>query len=168
MHLSIYCFIFLVTPSYQKFQVTNSTVFHCPLCPPTSISWYSLIISALNILFLGIYTFLSLYIMPSTSFYFLSLSISTPTRFIFSTILTTSSSFTFDFLTFSNRSTPSTITSTCYQGTVNVLSGHPRWMFRKNSMEFFVGLQPYLYYYYSGCTLESHGHMSFPECSMVT
>jgi len=31
-----------------------------------------------------------------------------------------------------------------------------------------VGLQPYLYYYYSGCTLESHGHMSFPECSMVT
>ena len=55
-----------------------------------------------------------------------------------------------------------------YQGTVNVLSGHPRWMFRKNSMEFFVGLQPYLYYYYSGCTLESHGHMSFPECSMVT
>jgi len=41
-------------------------------------------------------------------------------------------------------------------------------MFRKNSMEFFVGLQPYLYYYYSGCTLEFHGHMSFPECSMVT
>ena len=31
-----------------------------------------------------------------------------------------------------------------------------------------VGLQPYLYYYYSGCTLESYGHMSFPECSMVT
>jgi len=56
----------------------------------------------------------------------------------------------------------------CYQGTVNVLSGHSRWMFRKNSMEFFVGLQPYLYYYYSGCTLESYGHMSFPECSMVT
>ena len=56
----------------------------------------------------------------------------------------------------------------CYRGTVNVLSGHSRWMFRKNSMEFFVGLQPYLYYYYSGCTLESHGHMSFPECSMVT
>ena len=56
----------------------------------------------------------------------------------------------------------------CYRGTVNVLSGHPRWMFRKNSMEFFVGLQPYLYYYYSGCTLESYGHMSFPECSMVT
>ena len=56
----------------------------------------------------------------------------------------------------------------CYQGTVNVLSGHPRWMFRKNSMEFFVGLQPYLYYYYSGCTLESYGHMSFLECSIVT
>ena len=56
----------------------------------------------------------------------------------------------------------------CYQGTVNVLSGHPRWMFRKNSIEFFIGLQPYLYYYYSGCTLKSHGHMSFLECSMVT
>ena len=56
----------------------------------------------------------------------------------------------------------------CYQGTVSVLSGHPRWIFRKNSMEFFVGLQPYLYYCYSGCTLGSHDHMSFPECSMVT
>ena len=55
--------------------------------------------------------------------------------------------------------------SSCYRGTVNVLSGHPRWMFRKNSMEFFVGLQPYLYYYYSGCTLESHGHVFLPECS---
>ena len=53
----------------------------------------------------------------------------------------------------------------CYRGTVSVLSGHPRWIFRKNSMEFFVGLQPYLYYYYSGCTLEFHGHVSLPECS---
>ena len=33
-------------------------------------------------------------------------------------------------------------------------------MFKKNSIEFFIGLQPYLYYYYSGCTLESHGYMS--------
>ena len=56
----------------------------------------------------------------------------------------------------------------CYQWTVNVLSDHPRWMFKKNSMEFFAGLQPYLYYYYSGCTLESHDHMFFPECSMIT
>ena len=32
-------------------------------------------------------------------------------------------------------------------------------------MEFFVGLQPYLYYYYSGCTLESYGHVFLPECS---
>ena len=47
----------------------------------------------------------------------------------------------------------------CYQWTVNVLSNYPRWMFKKNLMEFFVGLQPYLYYYYSGCTLESHDHM---------
>ena len=41
-------------------------------------------------------------------------------------------------------------------------------MFKKNSIEFFVRLQPYLYYYYSGCTLESHNHMSFPKCSMTT
>ena len=56
----------------------------------------------------------------------------------------------------------------CYQWTVNVLSDHPRWIFKKNSIEFFIGLQPYLYYYYSGCTLESHNHMFFPECSMIT
>ena len=48
------------------------------------------------------------------------------------------------------------------------LSDHPRWMFEKNSMEFFVGLQPYLYYCYSGYTLKSHDHLLFPECSMVT
>ena len=48
------------------------------------------------------------------------------------------------------------------------LSDHPRWMFKKNSMEFFVGLQSYLYYCYSGCTLKSHDHLLFPECSMVT
>ena len=56
----------------------------------------------------------------------------------------------------------------CYQWTVNVLSNHPRWMFKKNSIEFLIGLQPYLYYVYSGCTLESHNHMFFPECSMIT
>ena len=48
------------------------------------------------------------------------------------------------------------------------LSDHPRWIFKKNSMEFFVGLQSYLYYCYSGCTLKSHDHLLFPECSMVT
>ena len=41
-------------------------------------------------------------------------------------------------------------------------------MFKKNSMEFFTGLQLYLYYYYSGCTLKSYDHMFFPECSMIT
>ena len=41
----------------------------------------------------------------------------------------------------------------------------PRWLFRKNLMGFFIGLQSYLYYNYSGCTLQSHNHMSFPECS---
>ena len=56
----------------------------------------------------------------------------------------------------------------CYQGTVNVLSSHPRWMFRKNLMEFSLDCSPTYTYYYSGCTLESHGHMSFPECSVVT
>ena len=48
------------------------------------------------------------------------------------------------------------------------LSDHPRWIFKKNLMEFFVGLQSYLYYCYSGCTLKSHDHLLFPECSMVT
>jgi len=43
----------------------------------------------------------------------------------------------------------------CYQETVSVLSDHPRWMFKKNSMEFFVGLDYYLYYFYSGCTATS-------------
>ena len=41
------------------------------------------------------------------------------------------------------------------------LSDHPRWMFKKNSIEFFVGLQSYLYYCYSGCTLKSHDHLLF-------
>ena len=41
------------------------------------------------------------------------------------------------------------------------LSDHPRWMFRKNSMEFFVGLDYYLYYFTSGCILKSRGHKSF-------
>jgi len=34
---SIYCFTSFVTPGHQKFLVTNSTVFYCPLCPPTGI-----------------------------------------------------------------------------------------------------------------------------------
>ena len=47
-----------------------------------------------------------------TSLHSLSLNILTPARFISSTALTTLSSFTFDYFTFSNRSTPSTIVST--------------------------------------------------------
>ena len=35
-----------------------------------------------------------------------------------------------------------TVKTLCYQGTVNVLSGHPRWMFRKNSMEFLLDCSP--------------------------
>jgi len=38
---------------------------------------------------------------------------------------------------------------------MNVLSDHPRWMFKKNSIEFFLGLDYYLYYFYSGCTATS-------------
>jgi len=34
----------------------------------------------------------------------------------------------------------------CYQRAVIALSDHSRWMFRKNSMEFFVALGYYLYY----------------------
>jgi len=37
-HPSIYCITSFVTPGYQKFLVTNSIIFHCPLCSPTSIS----------------------------------------------------------------------------------------------------------------------------------
>ena len=112
MHSSTYHFTSLVTPSHQKFWVTNSTVFYCPLCPPTGVSWCSLIISALSMSSLGTYTFSSLYIILSSFLYSSSLSIFTLACFISSTALTTSLSFTFDFLTFSNRSTPSTIIST--------------------------------------------------------
>jgi len=48
----------------------------------------------------------------------------------------------------------------CYQRTVIVLSDHPRWIFRKNSMEFFVELLNYTTFT-SGCTLLVHDHMSF-------
>jgi len=75
-YLSTYHFTSFITPSYQKFLVTNSTVFYCSLCPPTSISWYNLTISALNLLSFGTYTFSSLYITPSTSLYFSLLTIS--------------------------------------------------------------------------------------------
>jgi len=107
LYPSTYCFTFFITPGHQKFLVTNFTVFHCPLCPSTGILWYNLIISALNFLFLDIYT---LYIIPLISLYSLSLSIFTSAYFIFSTTLITSLSFTLDCFTFSNKSTPSMIT----------------------------------------------------------
>ena len=40
---------------------------------------------------------------------------------------------------------------------MNTPNDHPRWMFKKNSMEFFIGLSYYLYYFTSGYTLKSHG-----------
>ena len=48
-----------------------------------------------------------------------------------------------------------------YQRAVIALSDHPRWMFRKNLIEFFIGLSYYLYYFTSGYILKSHGHKSF-------
>ena len=49
----------------------------------------------------------------------------------------------------------------CYQRTVIVLSDHPRWMFKKNSMEFFVVLGYYLYYSTVAILLWVHNRMSF-------
>ena len=49
----------------------------------------------------------------------------------------------------------------CYQWAVIALSDHPRWMFRKNSMEFFVGLGYYLYYFIVAVQLLVHDHISF-------
>ena len=85
-------------------------------------------ISALNLLSFGTYTFSSLYIMLSTSLYSLSLNIFTPVHFISSTAFTTLLSLTFDCLTFSSKSTPFTMISTfsvflttSYLGFTNIL-----------------------------------------------
>ena len=86
-------------------------------------------ISTLSLLSLGIYIFFSLYMMPSTSYHSLSLSIFTPAHFISSTAFTTSLFFTLNCLTFSSRSTPSMITfiplvlyTSNHSGLTNVLS----------------------------------------------
>ena len=50
---------------------------------------------------------------------------------------------------------------------MNVLSDHPRWMFKKNLIKFFIGLDFYLYYFYSGCTLSPWSHVLL-ECSVIT
>ena len=112
MYPSTYLFTSFVIPGHQKFLVTSFTVFYCPLCPSTSILWYSLIISIFNILSLGIYTFPSLYITPSTSLYSSSLNIFISACFISLTAFITSSSFTLNCFTFSSRFTSSMITST--------------------------------------------------------
>jgi len=44
---------------------------------------------------------------------------------------------------------------------VNVLSDHPGWMFKKNSMEFFLGLDYYLYSFTVAVLLLVHDHMFF-------
>ena len=118
-----------MTPSHQKLQVTNSTVFHCPPCSPTGVSWCSQIISTLSLLSLGTYTFPSLYMTPFISLHSLSLNIFTSAYFISSTAFITLSSLTLDCLTFSSRSTPSMIISTIsilltssHSGFTNVLS----------------------------------------------
>ena len=48
-----------------------------------------------------------------------------------------------------------------YQRTVIVLDDHPRWMFKKNSMGFFVALSCYLYYFTVAVLLKVHNHISF-------
>ena len=48
-----------------------------------------------------------------------------------------------------------------YQWAVIALSDHPRWMFRKNLIEFFIGLGYYLYYFIVVVQLLVHDHMSF-------
>ena len=58
----------------------------------------------------------------------------------------------------------------CYRWAVIALSNYPRWMFRKNSIEFFVVLLDYLYKSYSGyATISSWSHvLSFLlECSVI-
>jgi len=37
LHSSTYCFTSFVTPGHQKFLVTNSIVFYCPLCSSTGM-----------------------------------------------------------------------------------------------------------------------------------
>ena len=49
----------------------------------------------------------------------------------------------------------------CYWWAVIALSDYPRWMFRKNSMEFFIGLGYYLYYSTVAVQLLVYNHMSF-------
>jgi len=56
---STYHFTSLVTSGHQKFLVTNSVIFYCPLCPPTGVSWCNLITSTLSASSLGTYTFSS-------------------------------------------------------------------------------------------------------------
>ena len=120
LHPSTYFFISFVTPGHQKFLVTNSVIFHCPPCPLTNVSWYSQITSTLNFLSFGTYTFLSLSISLFSSLYSSSLNIFTSTCFISSTAFITLLSFASNFLIFSNRSTPSIITSaTCIALTSN-------------------------------------------------
>ena len=48
-----------------------------------------------------------------------------------------------------------------YQQAVNALSDHPRWIFKKNLMEFFLGLDYYLYYFTVAVLLLVHDHMFF-------
>ena len=113
--------------SYSQSLEVSSDQLHC--LPLSSMSSHWCIIMQPNylcsqhIVFRHIH-FPSLYIIPFTSLYSLSLSIFTPACFISSTALTTLLSFTFGFLTFSSRSTPSTITSTC-----NDLAKQPKSLF---------------------------------------
>jgi len=55
----------------------------------------------------------------------------------------------------------------CYWWAVIALSDYSRWMFRKNSMKFFVGLLNYLYYFYKWLYTTSPQSHDLLECSMI-
>jgi len=44
---------------------------------------------------------------------------------------------------------------------MNALSDHPKWMFKKNSIGFFLGLDSYLYYFTVAVLLLAHDYMFF-------
>ena len=116
---SFYILLHLLTYSWSPKVSCHQLC--CPPCPPIGVSWCSLIISALNFSFLGMYTFPSFSISPSCSHHSSSLKTFPPARFISSTAFTTSSSFASFFHILLRMSTPSMITSdTC----VALVSNH--------------------------------------------
>jgi len=100
--------------------VTNSVVFHLPLCPPTGISWCNHITFPLSSPF-GIYILPSFITIPSSIAYSSSLNIFIPVFFSSSTAIITFSSPSYAFLILSFKFSSSTIISTplIYSGFTN-------------------------------------------------